>query len=998
MHGGIDHEALRLPAYGGGLFDPDRYPFLEGRSDGTNWRADASAPLPVDDRTVLHLLTALQVLTEPGRAGQPPTSVRLSFRALDVEQIGHVYEGLLDHTAVRTFDAALGLVGKPEAEISLTLLEQALAQGEGTLVELLTEQTAKTPAAIRKALVAPAAADRAAKLLAACDNDSHLRDRVLPFLHLVRNDLRGNPRVFLAGALYVTTAGERRASGTYYTPRSLAEEVVQHALDPLAHRPGPAEEPDPVNWKLKPADELLDLKVADIAMGSGAFLVAACRYLAARLLRAWEAETHASGHGSRDAAERPRKEPLPGDPTEREALAHRLVAERCLYGVDKNPMAVEMAKLSLWLVTLAKDRPFSFLDHALREGDSLLGVNSLEQVRAFHIDPDRGRLLHENLLGQTRGVGPAVDRAFELRCELESFVVRDIRDAQRKAKLNALAMAALDDVRLLADALLGAALTYGDDLDAALVSIESHVAQLLDEEAPDERRALARQALSDASQRWLQSGRVNMTFDRRCLHWALEFPEVWEQGGFDCVVGNPPFRGGVDLARILGIPFERFLKVRVPESRGFVDLSVYFHRRCAELVRVEGLFSLLGPQSLTAQVNRRPGTEALIEQGRRLVWAADRIPWPGSASVEVCAIAYGPGSWVAPPRLNGETVVAITPSLEAGVNLSRASRLKPWIRYSQGTDLYGASFVRTAAEWREVAGPDSAIDDYLRLYVNAEILCDYADQQNGLCAPDFGSRDREELAAVAPVVDYLSVHVAAERAAQTRQIHEHRPWLFWDKREKTYEAARQLATVIVCPNLSKFVPMAFVPSDRLFSKGVKFIVSDDPAIYGLLQSSLFLAWTVATSPPRGSGVAFSTRASLDTWVPPPSLAELREFGSSLWAERRSQMTRDDLGLTGILNRLHDPGNGSPDADRLRQQQRDLDEAVALAYEWNDLALGHDFHDTSQGVRFTISPAARQELFARLLELNRERYEAELGSRRKGAVRAPAQQTTMLGND
>ena len=96
--------------------------------------------------------------------------------------------------------------------------------------------------------------------------------------------------MILPGSLFVTQALDRRASGTYYTPRQLAEEVVRHALDPVAYDPGPAQERDPANWRLKPAAELLELKIADIAMGSGAFLVAACRYLAARLLEAWTAE------------------------------------------------------------------------------------------------------------------------------------------------------------------------------------------------------------------------------------------------------------------------------------------------------------------------------------------------------------------------------------------------------------------------------------------------------------------------------------------------------------------------------------------------------------------------------------------------------------------------------------------------------------------------------------------------------------------------------------
>jgi hypothetical protein len=109
VHGGVQHEQLRLPAYGGGLFDPDRYPFLEGRKPGV---ATTDEPVPIDDRTVLHLLDALQVLRRKGRGAGPAEAQRLSYRALDVEQIGHVYEGLLDHTAVRVDAPAIGFDGK----------------------------------------------------------------------------------------------------------------------------------------------------------------------------------------------------------------------------------------------------------------------------------------------------------------------------------------------------------------------------------------------------------------------------------------------------------------------------------------------------------------------------------------------------------------------------------------------------------------------------------------------------------------------------------------------------------------------------------------------------------------------------------------------------------------------------------------------------------------------------------------------------------------------
>lgn len=113
VHGGIEHDELRLPAYGGGLFDPDRHPFLEGRGPGSAWTTDGAAPLPVDDRTVLHILDQLQTLEQGG------VRVQLSYQALDVEQIGHVYEGLLDHTAVRLTAAAVGLDGKLEPELTV---------------------------------------------------------------------------------------------------------------------------------------------------------------------------------------------------------------------------------------------------------------------------------------------------------------------------------------------------------------------------------------------------------------------------------------------------------------------------------------------------------------------------------------------------------------------------------------------------------------------------------------------------------------------------------------------------------------------------------------------------------------------------------------------------------------------------------------------------------------------------------------------------------------
>jgi hypothetical protein len=184
----------------------------------------------------------------------------------------------------------------------------------------------------------------------------------------LRNDARGRPVVIRPESLYVTTATGRRSSGTHYTPRSLTEAVVRYTLEPLVYV-GPAEGKPKQEWKLRSAAELVNLRICDVACGAGAFLVQACRYLGERLVEAWEEAIDNCKLG---------EQPVPADPDERLVCALRVVARHCLYGVDKDPLAVEIAKLSLWLLTRAKDEPFTFLDHAVRCGDSLVGLGGVD--------------------------------------------------------------------------------------------------------------------------------------------------------------------------------------------------------------------------------------------------------------------------------------------------------------------------------------------------------------------------------------------------------------------------------------------------------------------------------------------------------------------------------------------------------------------------------------------------------------------------------------------
>ena len=272
-----------------------------------------------------------------------------------------------------------------------------------------------------------------------------------PFAGLLREDSFDKLVVIPKGSVYVTAGSDRRSTGTHYTPRSLTEPIVQHTLEPLVYA-GPSEGHPQEEWQLKSPREILALKVCDMAMGSGAFLVQTCRYLGERLVEAWEnsEKAHPGQFISTPEGELSSGDPserlIPADPAERLTIGRRYVADRCLYGVDINPMAVEMAKLSLWLITLQRDRPFTFLDHALKCGDSLLGVSSVQQIENFSLRPGERQVTFA-----TANIFRYVEEAAAKRLALEDLPSNDHTQIETKNRLHAEAEAATAKVKALAD-------------------------------------------------------------------------------------------------------------------------------------------------------------------------------------------------------------------------------------------------------------------------------------------------------------------------------------------------------------------------------------------------------------------------------------------------------------------------------------------------------------------------------------------------------------------
>ena len=368
----------------------------------------------------------------------------------------------------------------------------------------------------------------------------------------------------------------RKSTGTFYTPQPIAQYLVRRTLGPLVNE--------------ATSEQVLGLRVLDPAMGSGAFLVSACSFLAdayeSALLR--EGGCHASDIGS---AER--------------AGFRRMIAERCLYGVDRNPMAVQLARLSLWLASLAAEKPLTFLDHHLQAGDSLLGA-WLSSVR---VAPSRRRTRARagpSLFGDAT-MTDALRAALPIRFALErgpSDTPAQVRDKERALAALSARGSTLAGWKRVAD--LWCSLWFGSSLQPSSFGELSNAIVTGSSALP----VAAVSRLVDEAER--------IAAAHRFFHWELEFPEVFftEQGqrlaapGFDAIIGNPPWEmmradhGDEEhrAARRADVSastrFARDAGVYTCPSTGHPNQYQLFLERCIALARPGGRVGLVLPWGL----------------------------------------------------------------------------------------------------------------------------------------------------------------------------------------------------------------------------------------------------------------------------------------------------------------------------------------------------------------------------------------------------------------
>jgi hypothetical protein len=974
LHDGCGHPQLRVPARRGHLFDPDRFPFLEGRA------GSPSQQLPlVPDGTLHGVLRKLLFLD----------GERLSYRDLDVEQIGSVYETIMGFRLELATERTVALKpGSSKGASVFVPLEQLLAQPGANRARFLKDTfEIKLPTAANNRIKAA----------------QTLEDLVAGFGNRIDRD--ASPDVLPAGSLLLQPTDERRRSGSHYTPASFTQPIVEKTLAPVLDRLGRHPRPEVI----------LDLKVCDPAVGSAAFLVETCRQLAHELVASW--------HYHRCLP------PIP--PDEDEVLhARRLVAQRCLYGVDRNPMAADLAKLSLWLLTMAREHPFTFVDHAIRSGDSLVGLSNA-QIAACHWNPAGNT---SPLASQA--VRHAVERAGTLRRQI--LEAGDALAPEDKARRLAEAEAAQNQARLAGDVVVAA--FFAEDNDRRRESTLGEFVSLLSEAGKPEEKV-----------RGLREQRPHPV---QPFHWQLEFPEVFvrDTPGFDAFVGNPPFLGGKRITTVSGDRYRDWLIALHAESNSNSDLVAHFFRRTFSLLRSNGTFGLIATNTIAQGDTRATGLRFINQNGGAIYAANRRVKWPGEAAVVVSVVWVIRGGFSGQRVLDGTPVPKITAFLFHGGGddnpaLLLANRNKSFI----GAYVHGMGFTfddttpdgasSPISEMERLIAKDPRNAERIFPYLGGEEVntspthahhryvinfVDYPLERSDLGAHWIGATEEQPkgwlregvvpLDYPSPVAmdwpDLLEItekRVKPERMSSNNQRIKKRWWLFEHSAPALYNAIAPLERVLVNSQVSSHVSFGFANARTVFGHTLNVYSTEQHGFFAILQFRGHEAWARFFASSMKDDLRYTPTDCFETFPFPAGWeedGELERVGREYYEYRAALMVERGEGLTKTYNRFHAPEETDPGTLRLRELHGAMDAAVLRAYGWSDLVdagrtaceFVPDYYEEPEdggdpvpkSVRYRWSDATRDEVLARLLALNAERAAQESAAAHSAAGKTPAE--------
>jgi hypothetical protein len=777
--------------------------------------------------------------------------------------------------------------------------------------------------------------------------------------------------------------GERAATGSHYTPDDLVQPLVKHSLDYL------------IADRLKapnPEAALLDLRVADIACGSGHILLAAARRIASELAIVRTGEEQ------------------PSPPAFRAAL--RDVIRTCIYGVDLNPLAVELCKVALWLEAHNPGQPLNFLDHHIKCGNAIVGFVQREELdkgvpnEAFVTMPADDKDLaaswrkenkQERANSRQIRMAPAMQQRLDGRLAqwnvLSALTERTPSEIEAK-KQQFLAFTLGNEAFLLAQlAAIPIAQFYVPKTpsnDSRLVADAQFRRYWADGIAPQgEGTAMA----------------LATSIEKRFFHWFLEFPDIIARGGFDCILGNPPYKGGTDLSGIYGHSFCWYVKWEYVPA-GLSDLVVYFVKRIYSLLKPGAFTAFITTNSIKDGDIREDGLEQVVGSGGEINMAVRGIKWPGRANLVVSLLSIHRGPWTGKRVLDGREVSFISPFLEDVADAGKPAVIQENKGFIiEGSKWLSDGFIFTKQRADELIAADDPLNRKVVVPIlNGEEITDHPTQMPDRYTVYFADWPEDQARQFVAPFNHVLQFVKPDRDGHTEEAVRRKWWLFKRPTCALYRAIASRARCFAFSRHTKHWGVVAMPTTVLFSEALKVFATDRWDLYAVLQSTIHEVWARKYSGTLETRLRYSPSKCFETFAFPEGLwqtpsAALAAIGERYHEHRKSLMLSLWLGLTDIYNLFHardltpvkvakiskksaeDSERGYAGLLELRRLHGNLDLAIGDIYDWQKLPLEHAFHEVEtlaedDRLRYTISPAARKEVLRRLLALNHGRVAAE----------------------
>jgi hypothetical protein len=684
-------------------------------------------------------------------------------------------------------------------------------------------------------------------------------------------------------------------------------------------------------------------------------------------------------------------------------------------------MAVDLARLSLWLATLAREHEFTFLDHALKAGDSLVGLSQAE-MRAAHWDETKpGLPLLQGLIDER------VEAALAGRAEIRDApddVTRAIQEVRHRTVERR-----LEHARWIGDAVIAAFFS------ASKASLRERKRQEVESWLQS-----ADRALWDRLQATAKSLREGEPHERiRPFHWEIEFPEVFARAdpGFDAIVGNPPFAGKNTMAAGHRPGYGGWLQSLHAGAHGNADLVAHFFRRAFGLLRRGGAFGLIATNTIGQGDTRATGLAAILARGGTITRATRRLKWPGESAVVVSVVHLVKGQ-ARSPILDGCQVRRISAYLVEGDLDDAPAPLAANVgKAFQGSIVLGLGFT---FDDRNLAKGSSPIAEMDRLIArdprNAERIFPYIGGEEVNTSPthahhryvinfeDFPLR-REDLGARWEQADerqqrhwlrngIVPLDYAAQVAADWPDLltivegrvkperdrlgdngdarRRKKFWWLWGRYTPgLYQTIACIPSVLVIgAAASAYHTVAQLSSALIFSHKLIVVASHGSSGLASLQSRCHELWSARLGSTRGvaDDLTYNPTQVFRTFPFPDGFesdAALEAAGEAYHAHRAAMMIERNEGLTKTYNRFHDRAERAADIQRLRDLHAEMDRAVLRAYGWEDLAERAEpvFLDEDDEPEFAYQGRLswpsdfRDEVLARLLELNAARHAEEV---------------------